>query len=157
MRPREQTVALVKELTHLRGRIITSYAQVEFLLADFSVKINVDFPYRIKDRIKAAKKIVERPEYASYREEMIKICDKLLEYDEARHLMAHGMVKLTADPQGNHDIEFRLYRQTRKETFELVEVHSSVARMRAAADEITAYVGSAVDLFRRIYKEMKLE
>jgi hypothetical protein len=49
--------SLIEEVTYLRGRIITAYAQVEFILADFSVKLDLKFPYRIRDRIKAAKAI----------------------------------------------------------------------------------------------------
>ena len=44
--------SLIEQVTHLRGRIITAYAQVEFILADISVKLDLKFPYRIRDRIK---------------------------------------------------------------------------------------------------------
>jgi hypothetical protein len=46
--------ALVNESLYLRGRIVASYSQIEFLLADISVKLDLKFPYLIKDRIKAA-------------------------------------------------------------------------------------------------------
>ena len=54
--PSEFQKSLIEQVTYLRGRIITSYAQVEFLLADISVKLDLRFPYRISDRIKAAKR-----------------------------------------------------------------------------------------------------
>jgi len=62
---------------YLRGKIITSYAQVEFLLADLSVKLNVRFPFKIKDRIRAAKEVAERPGYGKYKDEPHEICDRL--------------------------------------------------------------------------------
>jgi hypothetical protein len=55
--------SLVEEATYLRGSILRSYSQVEFLLADISVKLDLKFPYQIKDRIKAVKRIAERPGY----------------------------------------------------------------------------------------------
>lgn len=57
--PTEQQKALVDEALYLRGRIIASYAQVEFLLADLVVKLDLRFPYLIESRIKAVKKIGE--------------------------------------------------------------------------------------------------
>ena len=39
---------LVDEATYLRGRIISAYAQVEFLLADFISKLEDRFAYRIE-------------------------------------------------------------------------------------------------------------
>jgi hypothetical protein len=50
--PSELQKSLVEQVTYLRGRILTSYAQVEFLLADISVKLDLKFPFLIKDRIK---------------------------------------------------------------------------------------------------------
>jgi hypothetical protein len=60
MAPTQLQKSLIEEATYLRGKILTSYAQVEFLLADLSVKLDLRFPYLIKDRIKAAKRISER-------------------------------------------------------------------------------------------------
>src|SRR5665213_2221274 len=65
--PTDQQKALVDEALFLRGRIIASYSQVEFLLADISVKLDLRFPYRIQDRIKAARRIAEREGYAGYK------------------------------------------------------------------------------------------
>ena len=39
---------LIDEAIYLRGRIISAYAQVEFLLADFISKLEDRFAYRIE-------------------------------------------------------------------------------------------------------------
>src|SRR4051794_17247854 len=65
--PNELQKSLIEEATYLRGKILTSYAQVGFLLADFSVKLDLRFPYRISDRIRAAKRICERPAFSASR------------------------------------------------------------------------------------------
>jgi len=67
--------AVVDECIYLRGRIITAYSQVEFILADISVILDLKFPYLISKRIKAAKEIAERPGYETYRDELHSICD----------------------------------------------------------------------------------
>jgi hypothetical protein len=54
---------LKDEACFLRGQIITGYSMVEYVLADISVHLDLKLPYLIKDRIKAAKEIVNRPEY----------------------------------------------------------------------------------------------
>ena len=111
MQPSDLQKSLIEEATFLRGKILTSYAQVEFLLADLSVKLDLKFPYRIQDRIKAAKRISERPGFETYKDELATVCDQLLEYDEIRNLMAHGFLMLTTDKKGNHKFDMRLYQR----------------------------------------------
>jgi hypothetical protein len=155
--PREQSKAIVAEMTYLRGRIITAYAQVEFFLADLSVKLNLNFPYKIVNRIKAVKKIAEQLEYAAYRDELHQVCNELLGYDEIRNYMAHGMVSVTTDLKGQHLIELRIYTRTNKQLFHGHRLETNLPRMRAAADHIVEYSQRAIMLFQRIYQERKLE
>ena len=79
--PTDGQKALVDEALYLRGRIIASYAQVEFLLADLVVKLDLHFPYLIEARIKAVKKISERPGYEVYKEDLERLCVELSLYD----------------------------------------------------------------------------
>src|SRR6266545_543480 len=67
---------LTDEACLLRGKIISGYSMVEFVLADISVHLDLKFPYLIEKRIKAAKKIVDRPEYAAYRDDFHRVCDE---------------------------------------------------------------------------------
>lgn len=157
MSPNELQKSLIEEATYLRGKILTSYAQVEFLLADMSVKLDLKFPYRIEARIKAAKRIAERPGFEAYKDELEVICDELAAYDEMRNLMAHGFLMLTTDKKGQHKFDMKLYQRESKETFNLIEVETNIARLRASADHIVDYVKRAVMLFQRIYLEQKLE
>jgi hypothetical protein len=45
MQPSDLQKSLIEEATYLRGKILTSYAQVLFLLADLSVKLDLRFWY----------------------------------------------------------------------------------------------------------------
>ena len=76
--PSEFQKALVEEATYLRGLfILRSYSQVEFLLADISVKLDLRFPYLIKRRINAVRAIADREGYEVYKDELNKVCDDL--------------------------------------------------------------------------------
>ena len=155
--PSELQKSLVEQGTYLRGKIITAYAQVEFILADISVKLDLKFPYRIRDRIKAAKQIGDRPGYEIYKAEIDRICDELLIADEMRNMMAHGFMSLTTDRSNNHEFEFRMYRGTEKGRFELLIINTNTKRLKEAVQVIDDYVQRAVALFRRIYFEQRIE
>jgi hypothetical protein len=148
---------LVDEAVFLRGRIVASYSQVEFLLADMSVKLDLKFPHPVKERIKAVKRIAERNGYEVYRDDLDRVCDQLLRYEELRHFMAHGFMSLTTDEKNNHRFEFRLYRHEREGKFTLDIRQTTVEHLRQAVGDITEYVSNALALFQRIYRVKEVE
>jgi hypothetical protein len=125
--------ALVDEGLFRRGQIIAGYSMVEYVLADVAVRLNLKFPYLIKDRIKAAKEIVDRPEYEPYRHDIHCVCDELLRYDDLRNFMAHGIMSLKIPV---NQFELRRFERHgkgfRRRTLEL-----SVEDLRRYASEIT--------------------
>ena len=155
--PTELQKAIINDAIALRGGIITSYSQVEFLLADISVKLDLKFPYLVKDRIKAVKQIGQRPGYEVYKADLDKLCEELLQYDEIRVFMAHGFLTVTTDKKGDHELEYRMYQRVGDGKFNLVLVKTTIPRLEAAAMQITKYVSDAVRLFGRIYNEQNLE
>jgi hypothetical protein len=155
--PTERQKSLVDEALNLRGRIVASYAQVEFLLADISVKLDLRFPYLVDARIKAVKRIAEREGYEVYRDELDSVCDELFRYDDIRHFMTHGFLSLTMDRKGNHQFEFLRYQRDGEGKFTLLSGTTTIERLRQAADDIGQYVSHVIRLFERIYREKKLE
>jgi hypothetical protein len=155
--PTKHQKSLVDEALYLRGRIVASYAQVEFLLADISVKLDLRFPYLIDARIKAVRRIAEREGYEVYRDELDGVCEELLQYDEIRHFMTHGFLSLTTDRKGNHQFEFLRYQRDGEGKFTLLSGKTTIERLRQAADDIAHYVSNVIRLFERIYREKKLE
>jgi hypothetical protein len=154
--PSDWQKQLIDESLYLRGRIIASYSQIEFLLADISVKLDLKFPYLIKDRIKAAKRVSEREQFAKYKAELDTVCDGLLVFDDIRNFLSHGFLTLHVDRAGNHQFEYRMY-QRAEGTFALMGGTTTIERLRSAAEDMTAYVEKSVELFRRIYNEQKIE
>ncbi len=153
----ENQKLLVDEALYLRGRIVAAYAQVEFLLADISVKLDLQFPYLIDARIKAVRRITERAGYELYKAELDRVCDELLRYDDIRHFMTHGFLSLTVDRNGNHQFEFLRYQRVGEGKFTLLNGKTTIERLREAADDIGQYVSHVIRLFERIYREKKLE
>jgi hypothetical protein len=92
IKPNEYQKKLTEEACLLRGRIISGYSMVEYVLAGISVQMHLKFPYRIAARIKAAKKIVEQAGYEAYRNDFHRVCDALLRFDDLRNFMAHGIL-----------------------------------------------------------------
>ena len=148
---------LIDDIVYLRGRIVTSYCQVEFLLADIAVKLELKFPYLISARLKAAKRIAEREGYETYKAELEEVCDGLGEYDDIRKFMAHGWAVLEVDKAGNHRFELLMYERKGEGQFELMRARTTRERLLEAANDINEYTGRVINLFRRIYFEKGLE
>jgi hypothetical protein len=155
--PTDTQKALVDEALYLRGRIVASYAQVEFLFADLVVKLDLRFRYLIDDRIKAVLHIADREGYERYREELEQVCDELMRYDDLRHFMAHGFLSLTTDKKGNHQFEFLRYQREAPGKFNLLSAKTDIVRLRQAVEEISDYVSRVIRLFQRVYREKSLE
>jgi hypothetical protein len=147
---------VVNDAAYFRGCILTSYAQVEFLLADISVKLDLKFPYLISKRIKAVMQIAERPGYEIYKDDLQSVCDELLQYDEIRNFMAHGFLIVTTDLEGQNLLEYQMYQRV-GEHFNHVLIQTNLTMLERAANDVTRYVERAVRLFGRIYTERKLE
>jgi hypothetical protein len=148
---------LIDEAIYLRGRIIASYAQVEFLLADLISKLEDRFAYRIESRIKGVRKIAEMPGYESYRYDLNRLADELLIYDELRHFMAHGFMRAEVDKVGNHRFQLLRYTREGEGKYELMQSTTDISRLKQAVSDIGSYVDEVINLFERMYCEKKLE
>jgi hypothetical protein len=149
--------ALVDEAIYLRGRIIGSYAQVEFLLADLISKLEDRFAYRIESRIKGVRNIAEMAGYEVYRYDLNRLSDELLIYEELRHFKAHGFMRTEFDRGGNHRFELLRYTREGEGKYELLQSKTDITRLRHAVEDIGSYVSEVMALFERIYREKKLE
>jgi hypothetical protein len=123
----------------LRGQIITSFAQVEFLLADFSVKTRLLLPYKIKNRIQAVKDIIaHNATFKSYEAELTPLADQLVSFEDLRNFMAHGFLSIHTDKINQHMLEYRLYIRTNKDKFQLETVQTTLDKLLADERAITA-------------------
>jgi hypothetical protein len=150
--------ALADEACFLRGQIITGYSMVEYVLADISVHLELKFPYLIKDRIKAAKKIVERPEYKTYRNDFHRVCDQFPHYDELRNFMAHGILTLETDKdQTFHKFTMQRFERVGGGKFSRRKLEFSVESFRQTTAEVLKYTTDAYAVFQKFYIEQAVE
>jgi hypothetical protein len=94
--------AFVNHAVYLRGNIIISYAHIEFLLTDICLKawqlseysqFARAFPYRIESRIRAVRTLFESEGPLKRHHQGIQpALDKLLNFEELRHFVAHGLL-----------------------------------------------------------------
>jgi hypothetical protein len=148
---------LVDEGIYLRGRIVAGYSQVEFLLADLISKLEDRFAYRLESRIKGVRKIADMPGYEAYRYDLHRLSDELLIYEELRHYMAHGFMRLEVGRAGSHRFQLLMYTQRDDGKYELMQSTIDIPRLKQAVKDIDSYVSEVMNLFERIYREKKLE
>ncbi|KYH01706.1 hypothetical protein [Bradyrhizobium sp. DOA1] len=151
-------IALIDRATYCRGRIITSFAQCEFLLADLAEKVDGRFIYLLRDRVKAAKALTEKSgPFNQYAADLVPMAEKLLEWDDVRNFLVHGFVMLTTDKAMNHMFEYRRYNRVSKEEYELRQWFVSIEDLERAKDHINALAIVMVDTMKRIYVDQNLE
>jgi hypothetical protein len=119
------------------------------------VKLDLRFPYVINARIKAAQEIAERPGYEIYKDDLNRVCNELMLYDELRHFMAHGFMRMDVDRAGNHKFEFLRYDREGEGKFTMKIARTNIERLRQAVEDIGDYVSHTVRLFEQIYREQK--
>ena len=158
--------AILSRAAEHRGRIITSYAQVEHLLADIVVRCRVlpeyaklpkPFPFRLETRIARVRQMVNMPgPLSAYAAPFEAIITDLARYAELRHFMARGLLIVSTTSSGAHLLEYRMYRVTKdgeQEGF----IHTNLDQLWQAAAEIAEYAQRAVHLFHDVYLRHNLE
>ena len=160
------TKTIVNHAVYLRGNIITSYAHIEFLLADVCLKawqlgeykhLAGAFPYKTDSRIRAVRVLFDcdGPQKL-YREGVQPALDQLLHFEERRHFIAHGLMIVTPIPPSDAMLQYRLYRTTKQGT-EIAFFETSASDLDEVALEIGNLQTQMLISFRRIYSELGFE
>lgn len=158
--------AMVNHAIHLRGTIITSYAHIEFLLADICLKawqrkeyahLAGAFPYKTDTRIKAVSTLfdIDGP-LKGYRPGVQAVLDQLLHFEELRHFVAHGLMIVTPNPLSNPKLQYRLYRTTKRGT-EIGFLETTALELTNLSLKIGELLHEMLTTFRCIYSDLGLE
>jgi hypothetical protein len=161
----ETAKAIVNHAVWLRGTVITNYAHIEFLLADICVKawqqpqyrhLSTSFPYKTETRIKAVRELFDADgPLQKHRSGVDPALDELLNFEELRHFIAHGLMIVTPyldDPK----LEYRLY-QTKKEGYSISFKEVTASELTEISKRISELQTQLLISFRAIYSELKLE
>jgi hypothetical protein len=163
----EEVKAVTNHAVWVRGTIISSYAHIEFLLADLCLKawkmpeyahLAGAFPYKIDSRLKAVGKLFEAVgPLKSYRPGIEPALDELLKLEDLRQFVAHGLMIITPTPPPNGPtVEYRLYRVT-KDGVEIAFHEASALELVDAAVKISDSLNQMLITFRRLYSDLGFE
>ena len=123
------------------------------MLADVAVRLDLKFPYRIKDRIKAAKEIVDRPEYEPYRDTTFIACAMSF-FDTRTSATSWLMLSWNWRPiETRHPIGLDCDAATGK--FRPLTLEFSVEDLREQANQMLKYLSDAHAVFQKFYKELE--
>ena len=150
---------LIDRGMYLRGRMITHFAQCEYLLADISVRVDKRFVYLLKKRAKAVEKITAADgPYAQYASELVPLADQLLAWDDIRNSLVHGMIFLVFVRKEQRLVfEFRRYNRRDDKSFEHQNWFIPPEELEKASDALADLCQRFLTAFRRIYLEQGLE
>jgi hypothetical protein len=115
------------------------------------------FPYKTDSRIKAVRALfeVDGP-LTPYREGIQPALDELLNFEELRHFIAHGLLIVTPMPPSDALLQYRLYRTTKQGTA-IAVFETSASDLDDVALKIGTLLHEMLTTFRRIYFALGFE
>jgi hypothetical protein len=158
--------AAVNHAVYLRGSIIHSYAHIEYSLADICLQawktshysnLKTSFPYKTDSRIKAVRGLLEIDgPLRSYLGELQPVLDDLLDFEEMRHFVAHGIMVVRTPELNDTPVEFRLFRTT-KNGPQIGTLNTSVSEIEEIGFKLSSLLGQMLTTFHRIYSDLGYE
>jgi hypothetical protein len=153
---------IIASAATLRGAIITSYAQVENLLADIVLRSRLlpeynalpkGLPYKLSTRIARVRQLVGMPgPLTKYKDEFTMIADELKRFEEIRHFMAHGLLIVRHRDDGTASLIYRMFRESKASGVEEGVLETNLDQLQGSAIKIGLYTARAVTLFRDVYR-----
>jgi len=115
------------------------------------------FPYKTESRIKAVRRLFEIDgPLKLYFPGVQPVLDKLLDFEELRHLVADGLVIVTPMPPDDARLEYRLYSTTKKgPAIGLLE--TSTSELEDISLKIGELLHQMLTTFRHIYSDLGFE
>jgi hypothetical protein len=114
-------------------------------------------PYTLKSRIARVGQLVGMPgPLAKYKADFERISAELQQFEELRHFMAHGLLTVRTGDDGNHQLIYRMYRETKGHAIEEGRLETNLDQLQSAAEQIGRYSIRAVTLFRDVYSAHNL-
>jgi hypothetical protein len=159
---------LIRNAHFLRGAIISSYAEVEFLLTDLNMRcravpayaaIAAGLPYKLESKIVRVRELVAEPgPLTAYADELLELVDRISAYETRRHFIAHGQMRVSTRETMPAPIVFQMYQPGKKNApEEYGEILTDLDQLANLAREIAEYARQMVALFPRIYKELRFD
>lgn len=151
-----------------RGWCIGGYAQVEFIMADFAVKVGrlagyedlaTPFPMNFATRLKRVRSIADRQGVLSpYAEPLRSLADAIESWEQQRHFFTHGwMDVLVSRPSDTITFRLRRFTPTKADDAAVTLMDFTLADIESAGTQLANLADMALKLFDDIYAEHGLE
>lgn len=157
---------LVAKVMQTRGSLVSGYAHIEFLLADFAVQCSKrqdcahlyeGFPYSLEARMRAALTLLKKAAFLKpYRPRAKPLVERLAHWKSLRDMMAHGFLVIETAADCRQRLLFQLYEPAGDRGYELKPFTTDYNALARAANDLTDFVHAFVLLWREIYFDQGL-
>jgi hypothetical protein len=141
----------------LRGMLVGSYAQIEFLIGHLCesmskvepyAALGEGFPFRAENRIRVARKYfaLENAPLYKFRDAAQALLDELADHERTRHFMAHGYMDLSSDGRGGYKVLVRCYRPKSPGDPNEEQIRWTLDEMEAEANRASEFCGRWIRL-----------
>ncbi|MBR0868353.1 hypothetical protein [Bradyrhizobium diazoefficiens] len=146
-----QKQRIIERANKLRGMLVGSYSQVEYLLGNLWVSMEQvdpyftkrnEFPYRLPSRVKAIRQLLDVPHgpLFQFRAKAVELLDEMDAYERHRRMMAHGYMEVEHSASG-HLVRVRFYEPTKDDAANEVHTEMSLNKMEADAKKAADFAG----------------
>jgi hypothetical protein len=131
------------------------------MLADFCIRAwglpdylqhRGPFPYKVETRLAKFRELFAHGPLFKFQAEAEALSGALLNYEEHRHFMAHGLMTIEHHGAKSYVVEIKLYKPT-KAGADIGVLTWPLEGMRSEADETTAYCGEWLRFFFKLHRE----
>lgn len=164
----DDIIATIEECQRLRGWLVNSFAQVEFLLGDLPCRawelpeyVHMRGPVSIvaKNRLAQTRSLLEAPgPLAAYATRLLPVLDRFERNDRARNFLAHGFCSFDVVPRtGEMAMRFRCYVPRKGGEPELLELYMLPNELAAAREQWVGIAEQVIEACHEIYLRFGLE
>lgn len=154
----------IEQIQNLRGWIVGSYSQVEFLMADAIIRsqsieeydhLSKAPTFNVTKRVKRFRILINTPgPMSAHADELGAVVDAWESTEDFRHFLVHGFAIFRWTQAGDMMMTFRRYMPELDENDPFREMHFRPETMRNLRDRIVADTHEAVAAFSRMHATM---
>lgn len=153
---------ILDEFQRMRGWIVNSFAQVEYILADLVVRcrqfpeyqsLTGEFPYRVETRIAVVRKILKLDGPLS--QDRVPLDTQLTEFEsmiDLRNLIVHGLATFVHDANRDWAMVFQLWRPHRNNAFTTTSETFSPDALKSIVEYSQEFAAATLEVIRTIHR-----
>lgn len=164
----QSVVDAIEEVVKARGWCVAGYSQVEFILADFVVKVGqipeygalaAPFPMNFSTRLARVRSIAEKAGPMSrFSSGLASLTDAIEGWEQLRHFLTHGWMDVTVQkPENSITFRFRRWQPTKADKTRVTMITCTLEQLQECGRELSLLADTAIQMFDDIYRAFDLE